>query len=660
VYTKFYNLLERPFNLTPDSHFLYLSSQHREALGHLIYGIRERKGFILVSGEVGTGKTTLCRALITEIEKEAEVGFILNSFLSAEELLKTINEDLSCHRGAVSRKELVDELNRFLLAQHEAGRNVVVLIDECQNLALPVLEQLRMLSNLETEKEKLIQIVLVGQPELREMLESPALRQLAQRVTVTYHLQPLTCPETARYIQHRLAVAAGGEETNPVQFTGPAVKRIFRYSEGLPRKINIVCDRALLIGYVRGSKKITDSIVRRALEEIQSHPGTRHTPGRRGGAARVWRAAAAAAFVAAAAVAVRYAARPAPAPAPHAGAEHPEIAGGYKASAEGGSASGGQIPDPPPKADPAPTDKSQQKDAASGQITDPARHEGKYPAGWRGGLSRRLAGQIQNDAANGSAPQETLAPPGEGPRVVAAPAVKAPVENTPSPTAPLETPPPRATPVPGKPAVPVVATTREAESVALLAAFWGKNDLKPEMLGDSRNIHALAARCGMKSVSCWGDVDFIRRMNLPCILSLRGGSGEEPVRAVLALVRGGRAVLLWPGGGEKSFAAPELQAALCGRAIYFYPTGIVLPNALAPGMRGPEVRALQQSLKRAGALRGGEEDLYGPETAAAVGRFQERHGLPVDGVAGTSEWMLLKSLDAREGVPRLIPGAPQG
>lgn len=239
-------------------------------------------------------------------------------------------------------------------------------------------------------------------------------------------------------------------------------------------------------------------------------------------------------------------------------------------------------------------------------------------------------------------------------------AVKAPVENTPSPTVPIETPLPRTTPVPGEQAVPIVATTREAQAAALLAAFWGKKELKPEMLGDSRNIHALAARCGMKSVSCWGDVDFIRRMNLPCILSLRGGPGEGPVRAVLSLVRDGRAVLLWPGGGKKSFAAQELKAALCGRAVYFYPAGIAIPNTLVPGMRGPEVRALQQSLKRAGALRGGEEDLYGPETAAAVGRFQERHGLPVDGVAGTGEWMLLESLGAGEGVPRLIPGAPQG
>ncbi|MCX6338597.1 MAG: AAA family ATPase [Candidatus Aureabacteria bacterium] len=287
MYTKFYHLKERPFNLTPDSHFLYFSTQHRDALGHLLYGIRERKGFMLVSGEVGTGKTTLCRTLIKEIEREAEVGFILNSFLSAKELLRAINEDLCCHRGAQSNKELVDELNRFLLDQHERGRTVVVLIDECQNLAMPVLEQIRMLSNLETEKEKLIQIIMVGQPELRGKLESAHLRQLAQRISVTYHLQPLDYRETVNYIHHRLNVASGGDgkdgsgETGRggVRFSRPALKRIFLYSEGVPRKINILCDRALLVGYVRNKNRITDGMIRRAIAEIQKHP--RASRGRR-------------------------------------------------------------------------------------------------------------------------------------------------------------------------------------------------------------------------------------------------------------------------------------------------------------------------------------------------------------------------------------------
>jgi len=280
VYTKFYNLKEQPFSLTPDSHFLYLSAQHRDALGHLLYGIRERKGFMLVSGEVGTGKTTLCRALIKEIEREAEVGFILNSLLSAKELLKAINEDLCCHRNAKSKKELVDELNQFLLQQHGTGRTVVLLLDECQNLQMPVLEQLRMLSNLETEKEKLLQIIMVGQSELIEKLEREELRQLAQRISVTYHLQPLDYRETVHYISHRMRIASGtdgggdgdGKSAPSVRFTRAALKRIFLYSEGIPRKINVICDRALLVGYVKGKRRISDSIIRRALTEIQKHP----------------------------------------------------------------------------------------------------------------------------------------------------------------------------------------------------------------------------------------------------------------------------------------------------------------------------------------------------------------------------------------------------
>ena len=268
-YTSFYNLRERPFNLTPDSHFLYLSPRHREALGHLLYGIRERKGFILVTGEVGTGKTTLCRALIAEIEKAAEVGFILNSFLSAEELLRTINEDLSCHAGAVSRKGLVDELNKFLLARHEAGRNVVVLIDEGQNLALPVLEQLRMLSNLETEKEKLLQIVLVGQPELRTKLDSKSLLQLRQRIAVRFHLSPLHRGEVACYIGHRLSVAGGD---GMVGFDRKAVDLICDYSGGIPRLINMLCDKALLAGFVVGTRAITAKLVRASIKEIEGEP----------------------------------------------------------------------------------------------------------------------------------------------------------------------------------------------------------------------------------------------------------------------------------------------------------------------------------------------------------------------------------------------------
>ena len=568
MYTSFYNLRERPFNLTPDSHFLYLSPRYREALGHLLYGIRERKGFILVTGEVGTGKTTLCRALIAEIEKEAEVGFILNSFLSAEELLKTINEDLSCHAGAVSRKGLVDELNKFLLARHEAGRNVVVLIDEGQNLALPVLEQLRMLSNLETEKEKLLQIVLVGQPELREMLESPGLRQLAQRITVSYHLQPLSRRETARYISYRLSVAAGGGDSRPPCFTPGAVNRIYRRSRGLPRKINIICDRALLIGYVRGKRRITGEIARRAISEIEGRPRAGRLPA-------ASRLIAGAACLAAAAIGAWHAAPP-----------FLESKPGNGPRRQGAVATVSPAPSP----------------------------------------------------AVGAA------------RVPQEPVLVAEIAPTASP-APTRPPPPAE--------APAVRGTDEAEAAAALSALWGVRGVRPETLGGTRNLHALAAGCGMKSVSCWGGVDFIRRVNLPCIISLRGGGGVA-VRALVAAIRGGRAFLVLPGGEGRDVTAQEIEERICGQAVYYYPRGVRLPGALAPGMSGPDVRALQRGLRALGALDADEDGRYGPETAAAVARFQGRYGLPVDGVAGTGEWLLLKSLEAGGAAPRLDPGAPGG
>ena len=266
MYKDFFGLKENPFDLTPDSHFLFPSKKHQEALAHLTYGIEARKGFILITGEVGAGKTTLCRALLSRMNSNTEVAFVLNSYLNAFEVLQAINEDLGIKSKAKSKKELVDELNEFLLEQKQRSRNVVVLIDECQNLPFETLEQLRMLSNLETEKDKLLQIVMVGQPELLEILNTPELRQLNQRITVRYHLYPLDFKEMSDYIDHRLKVA--GSETG-LDFTTSALKKIYRYSRGIPRIVNVVCDNTLLAAYVSEKKKITASLVNKAIKEIQ-------------------------------------------------------------------------------------------------------------------------------------------------------------------------------------------------------------------------------------------------------------------------------------------------------------------------------------------------------------------------------------------------------
>jgi general secretion pathway protein A len=214
MYTSYFGLKENPFNLTPDPRYLFLSSQHREALNHLIYGINERKGFILITGGIGTGKTTISRAFLSVLDKAVDSALIFNSAVSDMELLQTINREfgVKSESGRPTRKRLISAMNAFLLKNFAAGRNAVLLIDEAQNLSLSVLEQIRMLSNLETEREKLLQIVLLGQMELQELLDSPSLRQLNERITVRYDLRPLNSEQVRQYIEHRLTIAGGNNE----------------------------------------------------------------------------------------------------------------------------------------------------------------------------------------------------------------------------------------------------------------------------------------------------------------------------------------------------------------------------------------------------------------------------------------------------------------
>jgi general secretion pathway protein A len=269
VYESFFCFKEKPFNITPDPKYLYLSEQHQEAIAHLLYGIQERGGFVVVTGEIGTGKTTLCRYLVNEMDERTEGAVILNPNLSEIELLKAINQDFGIISVGQTKKELVDELNQFLLEERLRGKNMVLIIDEAQNLHPAVLEQVRMLSNLETEKEKLIQIILVGQPQLKKLLARPELRQLDQRVTARYHLNPLNRKETYQYIQHRLDIAAMGER---VTFEPRALKYVYKISKGIPRLINVFCDRSLLGAFAIGRKSpIPRKIVKQAVREVVGH-----------------------------------------------------------------------------------------------------------------------------------------------------------------------------------------------------------------------------------------------------------------------------------------------------------------------------------------------------------------------------------------------------
>ena len=266
MYTSFFGLNEKPFAITPDPRYLFMSERHGEGLAHLVYGVTESGGFIQLTGEVGTGKTTLVRTLLGKIPEEVDIALILNPQLTAVEFLIAICEELGISLPADkgSTKALVDALNRHLLDAHACGRRTILLIDEAQNLDDDVLEQLRLLTNLETAKQKLLQIILIAQPELRQKLSQNNLRQLAQRVTGRYHLEPLSREEADKYIDHRLRVAGALTEI----FEAPARREVFRLSGGVPRLMNVICDRALLGAYTRESRTVNKRLVRRAANEV--------------------------------------------------------------------------------------------------------------------------------------------------------------------------------------------------------------------------------------------------------------------------------------------------------------------------------------------------------------------------------------------------------
>jgi general secretion pathway protein A len=347
MYLSFFGLADKPFSITPDPRYLYLGGRHAEALAHLVYGITDAGGFIQLTGEVGTGKTTIIRSLLARRPDNAEIALILNPHLDARQFLQTICEEFGMQLPASALgnlKELIDLLNRHLLQAHAAGRRVVVIVDEAQNLSADVLEQVRLLTNLETETRKLLQIILIGQPELRAMLERNDLRQLAQRITGRYHLEPLTRAEAAAYLRHRLRIAGATQEI----FTRGALAELYRSSGGIPRLLNVIGDRALLGGYTLDRHVINGALVRRAASEVS---GRRVLPAwlpwLAGGAVAlllstttflVWQRQQTAAEVVAAPVAAPAPIAPPPAPAPvradlltllHAAAATTDLDGAY-------------------------------------------------------------------------------------------------------------------------------------------------------------------------------------------------------------------------------------------------------------------------------------------------------------------------------------------
>ena len=267
MYENFFGFKEKPFKLVPNPDYLFLSKSHEEALDHLNYALSQGDGFVEITGEVGTGKTTLCRSFLENLDDDAIPAYIFNPKLGPRQLIKTINDELGVKYKADNTKDLIDNLNHFLMRQKILGKKVILLIDEAQNLSKNVLEQLRLLSNLETRKEKLLQIILVGQPELSDILDSHELRQLGQRITLRYHLNPLTAKESVEYIQYRIDIAS---QKSGLRFNLAAFGPIYKYSRGIPRVINIACDRVFLTAFGLSKYRITGKIARDSIKELKS------------------------------------------------------------------------------------------------------------------------------------------------------------------------------------------------------------------------------------------------------------------------------------------------------------------------------------------------------------------------------------------------------
>lgn len=315
MYANFFGLKQQPFSIAPDPRYLFMSERHREALAHLLYGLRGGGGFVLLTGEIGAGKTTVCRCFLEQIPPRCNVAYIFNPQLTVNELLKTVCDEFhipheSTFLGTETVKQYLDPINEFLLRTHAVGQNNVLIIDEAQRLSAEVLEQLRLLTNLETSERKLLQIILIGQPELRTMLARPELEQLAQRVIARFHLPALSAAETSQYVQHRLAVAGF---SGPQPFDAAACRRIHRLSRGVPRRINLLCDRALLGAYAQGQQRVDRATLEKAAREVFDADVAASAPLRQ--RRLLWGVGAAAALAGAAVLAAAFVATPRGTPA---------------------------------------------------------------------------------------------------------------------------------------------------------------------------------------------------------------------------------------------------------------------------------------------------------------------------------------------------------
>ena len=588
MYTAFYGFGEKPFNITPDPKFVFLSDQHREALAHLLYGIRERGGFIEITGEIGTGKTTLCRTLLGQLDHDTRVALIFNPDLTATELLQSINEDLGIPIDGVSKKSLVSALNAHLLRQREEKKNIVLIIDEAQDLQPSVLEQIRLLSNLETETEKLIQIVLMGQPELRKILAKPELKQLNQRITVRYHLGPLDRKETIQYITHRLDVAGGA---NKVRFTPGALQTIHRRTAGIPRLINVLCDRCLLAGFSAGKKTISRAIVNRAMREIKGAPVREPRRPRR------WVASG---FTAAAIALIA-------------------IVGYALLAREQGLVS----------------DELQQRIAVESLATPaetdalPSSPEILTPE--EPALGESILPSVEGDRQTALAPPHEIGEPDrEEVLIPAAAEAEAPEEVGSGDAIPFD-------PEAAREFIMGLDPEQSLkDSLQAISKRWAVETplgaLPAGPIIDS--LTSFSGATGLNHLSVQGNLGLLRLFDLPALLELSIPGADLPrYIALLEVVDQQGTFAPWLAKGERA-PTEFIGDFWFGRAFIFWKDFHNLPHFLGPGSVGEGVEWLQMNLAGLGYLEGNPTTVYNEETQRAIHSLQLANNIAGDGIVG--------------------------
>jgi general secretion pathway protein A len=623
MYERFFGLVDAPFRLTPDPRYLFLSRKHADALAHLRLGLSESSGFVCITGDVGTGKTTVLRHFLGELAPESSVAYVVNPTLSPLELLQTINAEFGLPARRTSKKELIDHLNRHLLTQREAGSRAVVVVDEAQALSMEVLEHLRLLSNLETTTEKLLRIILVGQPQLRALLAHPELAQLNQRITLRWHIGPLDREETMAYVRHRLEIASEGQVRDV--FSGSALRAVHGRSHGVPRLINMLAHRAMLAAFAAERRTVTLGSVRRAYREVVTLP----LPGRPPKAPRAaWTNAALAVGVVGLAVgAVGVVPRLRPI-APRAATKE----------------------SPPAAVEPAPEPSATEAQPAPDVAPAPAPDAAAAPA-----LSSTSEAAPEPAVESDSAPNQVAsaaAPAAEPPPPAADPPPPAP-DNHPSaePPAPAPTPPPadaaaapQVTPPP-----PVTETTQQIESrlatldsaasaraaLDVVLHSWQVPSLSADETTTADDFEHIADRRGLEHLALRGNTAMLRLLDVPAVLELQLPGASGPRYAALVGLRGGAPLVAIGDGPPVPVSQAFLERAWYGQAHVFSRDFEALgPGTISGHSRGARVTRLQGLLKRIGTYGGEESGLYDAATTSAVLDFQRSRYVSADGIVG--------------------------